>query len=140
MPRRRRRGVGARGHQEGSQRESSARGRRGDAWRVARCSARFGGAEARSVADTGRDAEAAGDTWAVNEFSSAVRAGTNVARQKVEDLVRGLYDGDGTAGVPALKGVVFDIGYGQSTADLSSYKLALQNWYLDAPFWQTMSR
>jgi hypothetical protein len=90
----------------------------------------------RRMAASGFDV-ASGDTWAVNEFSSAVRNGTGVARQKVEDLVRGLYDGDGT--VPQVKGVVFDIGYGQSTADLSSYKLATQNWYLDSSFWSAMS-
>jgi hypothetical protein len=90
----------------------------------------------RRMAANGFDV-AAGDTWAINEFSSAVRAGTNVARQKVEDLVRGLYEGDGT--VPQVKGAVFDIGYGQSTADLSTYKLQTQNWFLDSSFWNAMS-
>src|SRR4051794_19026566 len=90
----------------------------------------------RRMAANGFDV-AAGDSWSVNEFSSAVRNGTGVARQKVEDLVRGLYDGDGT--VPQVKGAVFDIGYGQSTVDLSSYKLATQNWFLDSPFWNAMS-
>src|SRR4051794_9830011 len=90
----------------------------------------------RRMAANGFDV-AAGDSWAVNEFSSAVRNGTGVARQKVEDLVRGLYEGDGT--VPQVKGAVFNIGYGQSTVDLSSYKLATQNWYLDSSFWSAMS-
>jgi hypothetical protein len=90
----------------------------------------------RRMAANGFDV-AAGDGWSVNEFSSAVRNGTGVARQKVEDLVRGLYEGDGT--VPQVKGVVFDIGYGQSTVDLSSYKLATQNWLLDSSFWNAMS-
>src|SRR4051812_556311 len=90
----------------------------------------------RRMAANGFDVSA-GDTWAINEFSSAVRNGTGVARQKVEDLVRGLYEGDGT--VPQVKGAVFNIGYGQSTVDLSSYKLATQNWYLDSSFWSAMS-
>ena len=95
------------------------------------------GVEARRrLAAQGFDV-ASGDSWVVNEFSSAVRGGTNVARQKVRDLVRGLYDGDGTG--PKVKGAVYNIGIGQSTGDLSSYKLALQNWYLDSPFWQDMS-
>src|SRR5213075_690086 len=41
--------------------------------------------------------------------------------------------------VPQAKGAVFDIGYGQSTVDLSSYKLATQNWYLDSSFWSAMT-
>ena len=90
----------------------------------------------RRMAANGFDV-AAGDSWAVNEFSSAVRNGTGVARQKVEDLVRGLYEGDGT--VSQVKGAVYNIGYGQSTVDLSSYKLATQNWYLDSSFWNAMS-
>src|SRR3954449_289846 len=90
----------------------------------------------RRMAANGFDVPA-GDSWAVNEFSSAVRNGTGVARQKVEDLVRGLYEGDGT--VPQVKGAVYNIGYGQSTVDLSSYKLATQNWYLDSSFWSAMS-
>ena len=39
----------------------------------------------------------------------------------------------------AVKGGVYITGIGQSTADLSVYKLNLQNWYLDTPFWQAMS-
>jgi hypothetical protein len=90
----------------------------------------------RRMAAQGFDV-ASGDSWIVNELSSAVRANTNVARQNVRDLVRGLYEGDGT--VPQVKGGVYITGIGQSTADLSQYKLNLQNWYLDAPFWQDMS-
>ena len=37
----------------------------------------------------------AGDIWAVNESSSAVRQGTGNARKNLRDLVRGLYDGGG---------------------------------------------
>jgi hypothetical protein len=95
------------------------------------------GVEARRrMAAAGFDVSA-GDTWAVNELSSAVRAGTNVARQKVRDLVHGLYDGDGT--LARVKGIVFDIGIDQSTPDLAPYKVALQAWYQDAGFWQDMS-
>ena len=56
---------------------------------------------------------AAGDTWAVNELSSAVRVGTGASRQNMRDLVHGLYDGDGG---PPAKGVVFVTGIGQPTA------------------------
>ncbi len=44
---------------------------------------------------------AAGDSWAVNELSSAVRTGTGASRQNIRDLVHGLYDGDGG---PACEG------------------------------------
>jgi hypothetical protein len=96
------------------------------------------GVEARKrMAAQGFDV-ASGDSWVVNEFSSGVRTNVGDARQKVRDLVRGLYEGDGTA--PQVQGGAFNIGIGQSTGDLSTYKLNLQNWYLDSAFWQDMSR
>src|SRR3954469_10821687 len=62
---------------------------------------------------------AAGDTWALNELSSAVRAGAGVARQNALEFMRGLAS-DG------VKGVVFVQGIGQTTADTTTYKLNLQ--------------
>lgn len=95
------------------------------------------GVEARRrMAAAGFDV-AAGDTWAVNEFSSGVRRNDPGARQAVRDFVRGLYTGDGST--PAVKGVVFDIGMDEATPDLSAYKSALAGWYLDGGFWQDMS-
>ena len=38
----------------------------------------------------------AGDTWALNELSSAVRQGTGNARANMRAFLNGLYDGDGT--------------------------------------------
>jgi hypothetical protein len=78
----------------------------------------------------------AGDTWAVNELSSAVRQGTGAARANMRAFVHGLYDGDGG---PPTKGVVFVNGIGQSTADLSTYQARLEDWYLDSGFWSDMS-
>jgi hypothetical protein len=75
---------------------------------------------------------AAGDTWAVNELSSAVRTGTGVARQNALDFLRGLAS-DG------VKGVVFVQGIGQTTADTTTYKLALQSWFGDSAFWGAAS-
>ena len=49
-----------------------------------------------------------GDTWAVNEFSSAVRQGGGTARTDARDFVHGLFDGDGT--VPTARGAVFTVG------------------------------
>jgi hypothetical protein len=77
-----------------------------------------------------------GDTWAVNEFSSAVRRGDGAARTNARDFVRGLYEG---AELPDARGTVFVIGVGQGTLDLSIYKSNLQAWLTDAPFWQDMT-
>ncbi|HET7129907.1 MAG TPA: hypothetical protein VFJ93_12610 [Gaiellaceae bacterium] len=83
------------------------------------------------MAAAGFDANA-GDTWAVNELSSAVRTGTGVARQNALEFLRGLAS-DG------VKGVVFVQGIGQSTADTTTYKLALQSWLEDDAFWSAAS-
>jgi hypothetical protein len=78
---------------------------------------------------------AAGDSWAVNEFSSGVRAGTGTSRQDMRDLVHGLYDGDGG---PPAKGVVFVVGIGQPTVALATYKARLESWLQDTGFWSDM--
>ena len=95
------------------------------------------GVEARRrMAVAGYDV-AAGDSWAVNEFSSAVRQGTTTARSDARNFVHGLYDGDGTRPV---RGAVFTIGMGQGTQDLSVYKTNLDGWLNDSAFWADMSR
>ena len=95
------------------------------------------GVEARKrMAAAGFDV-AAGDTWAVNEFSSAVRVGIGAARQNARDLVRGLFTGDGN--VAQVKGVVFIIGVGQSATGTTLYQTNLQNWFGDSAFWTDMS-
>lgn len=90
----------------------------------------------QNMAAAGYDV-AAGDTWALNELTTAVRKNTGAARQNVRDFVRGLFTGDGT--VPAAKGVVFAIGAAQPTNDVSQYKATLQSWFQDAGFWADMS-
>ena len=86
------------------------------------------GVEARKrMAAQGFDV-GAGDTWAINESSSAVRTGAGVARQNLRDLVRGLYTGAGGTGV---KGIVFVVGVGQTGTSLSTYKGTLQLWFAD---------
>jgi hypothetical protein len=79
----------------------------------------------------------AGDTWAVNELTTAVRKNTGTSRQNVRDFLRGLYTGDGTT--PAVKGIVFAIGTGQTGFDPSAYKAALESWYQDAGFWSDVA-
>ena len=78
-----------------------------------------------------------GDTWAVNEFPSTVRTGAGPARGNARELVRGLYEGDGTR--PA-QGVVFIIGVSQFATDVSLYQNNLQNWMNDSAFWQDMTK
>jgi hypothetical protein len=94
------------------------------------------GVEARRRMAAAGFAVAAGDTWAVNELSSAVRVGTGTSRQDIRDLVHGLYDGDGG---PPAKGVVFVTGIGQPTGSLDTYKARLESWLQDAGFWGDMS-
>jgi hypothetical protein len=79
---------------------------------------------------------AAGDTWVVNEASSAVRRGTGSARPILRELLRGLYEGDGTL---PTRGAVFVIGVGQQTTDVSLLQTNLQNWFTDAAFWTDMA-
>jgi hypothetical protein len=89
------------------------------------------GAVARQrMAASGFDASA-GDTWALNELSSAVRAGTGSARANAGAFLNALA-GDG------VKGIVFTAGVGQSTPDLSIYKANLQNWLQDSTFWNAI--
>ena len=102
----------------------------GGSWYAAGLEAR------RRMAAAGFDVTA-GDTWIVNEFSSAVRRGDGTARQSMRDLVHGLYDGDGS--LPVAKGGVFISGMAQSTADPSVYKTNLENWLQDTGFWTDMN-
>jgi hypothetical protein len=60
----------------------------GSSWHTAGVTAR------RRMADAGYDV-ALGDTWALNELSSAVRRGDGNARANIREFMRGLYEGDG---------------------------------------------
>ncbi len=102
----------------------------GSTWHEAGIEAR------RRMAAAGYDV-ALGDTWAVNEFSSAVRRGTNAARTEARDFVRGLFEGDGTS--PQTRGVVFSVGVAQNVPDLRDYRARLQTWMLDQAFWVDMN-
>src|SRR5262245_34219593 len=50
-----------------------------------------------------------GDSWELNEVSSAVRTNTGQARANLSDLLRGLYEGDGTR---PTRGAVLITGIG----------------------------
>jgi hypothetical protein len=79
---------------------------------------------------------AQGDTWVVNELSSAVRRGTGFARTNIRELLRGLYEGDGSR---PTRGAAFVIGVGQQASDVSLYQTNLQNWFTDSAFWADMA-
>jgi hypothetical protein len=77
-----------------------------------------------------------GDSWVLNEVTSAVRTNTGQARANLRELLRGLYEGDGTR---PTKGAAFVVGLGQQTNNLGLYQTNLQNWLSDSAFWTDMS-
>ena len=101
----------------------------GSSWYVAGTTAR------ERMAAAGYDFSK-GDTWVLNEVTSAVRRNTGVARANLRELLRGLFEGDGTR---QTRGAVFVTGFGQQTGDLSLYQTNLQNWLSDSAFWTDMS-
>src|SRR5262245_16359020 len=79
----------------------------------------------------------AGDTWALNELSSAVRRGDGSWRTDMRELVRGLYDAGGEQ--PPARGVVFVVGVGQRVPSVATYKARMQEWLQDSAFWIDMN-
>ncbi len=95
------------------------------------------GVEARRrMAAAGYDV-AAGDTWALNELSSAVRRGDSTWRADIRELMRGLFDAAGE--LPPVQGVVFVVGIGQRAPSLATYKARMQEWLQDSAFWVDMN-
>ena len=101
----------------------------GSSWYMAGVTAR------QRMADAGYDVTR-GDSWMLNELTSAVRRGDGNARANVRELLRGLYEGDGTR---PTRGAVLVIGFGQRTGDLSVYQNTLQGWLADSAFWTDMA-
>ena len=79
---------------------------------------------------------ALGDSWVLNEMTTAIRRGTGSARANIREFLRGLYEGDGSR---PTKGAVFVVGFGQRTGDVSLYQTNLQNWFTDTAFWTDMT-
>jgi hypothetical protein len=95
------------------------------------------GVEARRrMAAAGYDV-GAGDTWALNELSSAVRRGDGTWRADVRELLRGLFDAAGEQ--PPVQGVVFVVGLGQRVPSVATYKARMQEWLQDSAFWVDMN-
>ena len=101
----------------------------GNSWHTAGVTAR------QRMAEAGYDV-ALGDSWALNELTSAVRRGDGNARANIREFLRGLYEGDGSR---PTRGAALVIGFGQRTADVSAYQNTLQGWLADTAFWTDMS-
>ena len=101
----------------------------GSSWHTAGVTAR------QHMAEAGYDVSR-GDSWALNELTSAVRRGDGNARANIREFVRGLYEGDGTR---PTRGAVLVIGFGQRTGDVSVYQNTLQSWLADSAFWTDMT-
>jgi hypothetical protein len=91
----------------------------------------------RRMADAGYEI-ASGETWALNELSSAVRRNAGAARANMRAFIGALHDGDGA--LPMAKGIVFVIGLDQALPDVSVYKATMQSWLQDGAFWSDMAR
>ncbi len=96
------------------------------------------GVEARRSMAAGGFDVGAGDTWAVNELSSAIRRGEGARRAEIREFLRGLYDAGGEG--PQAKGVVFVVGIGQRVSEVATYKARMQEWLQDAAFWTDMNQ
>jgi hypothetical protein len=101
----------------------------GSSWYTAGVTAR------QRMAEAGYDVTR-GDSWMLNELTSAVRRGDGNARANVRELLRGLYEGDGSR---PTRGAVLVIGFGQRTSDLSVYQNTMQGWLADSAFWTDMA-
>jgi hypothetical protein len=101
----------------------------GSSWHTAGVTARG------RMADAGYDVTL-GDSWMLNELTSAVRRGDGNARSNVREFLRGLYEGDGRR---PTKGAVLVIGFGQRTSNVSVYQSTLQSWLADSAFWTDMA-
>jgi hypothetical protein len=101
----------------------------GSSWHAAGVTAR------QRMAEAGYEV-ALGDTWQLNELSTAVRRGEGNARTNIREFLRGLYEGDGSR---PTKGAALIVGVGQRTSDLTVYQETLQNWLSDTAFWTDMS-
>src|SRR4051794_1174189 len=79
---------------------------------------------------------AAGDIWAVNELTTAVRGNIGASRQNMRDFVHGLYDG--ADGIP-VKGLVWISNFGQGTTFFDTYRANVRTWLQDRAFWADLA-
>jgi hypothetical protein len=86
----------------------------------------------RRMAAAGYDVSQ-GDLWAMNEVPASVRQNAGSARRNLLDFLKGLDEGDGSTA--PTKGLVFIVGFGQRTQNLSVYLGNLRSWLSDSGFW-----
>jgi hypothetical protein len=79
---------------------------------------------------------ALGDSWAINELSSAVRS-KPAARVKVREAMRGLFTGP--RGSPPLMGAAFTINMAHRLRNFAPYKGQIESWLADAGFWTAVT-
>lgn len=79
-----------------------------------------------------------GDLWAMNEVPSSVRQNVGQSRRNLLDFLQGLYEGDGSTS--PTTGLVFIVGLGQRTLNLSTYHATMRGWLSDSAFWSTADR
>lgn len=93
----------------------------------------------RRMAEAGYRPEL-GETWLLNEFDRSTRRDQPpYTRAAMKDLLRGLYQGDGSG--PALPGIV-EIGIAythQNIPDVAGYKAELESWLRDSDFWTAVA-
>lgn len=73
-----------------------------------------------------------GETWSLNEMHSGIRGNVPGARANMIELLDAVRDAAG------VKGIVWTIGVGQQTSNLSVYKAQTEEWLQDASFWAAM--
>ena len=89
----------------------------------------------RRMASSGYN-PALGDSWAVNELSSAVRSKV-AARTKVREALRGLFRGPPRSA--PMMGAAFTIGATQRLVNFGPYKAQTESWLVDAGFWSAVT-
>ena len=80
---------------------------------------------------------APGDSWAIDEVTSAMRRGDGNSRANLREFLRGLYDAGGEG--PPTKGVVWVVGIGQRVSEVGTYKARTQEWLQDSAFWSDVN-
>lgn len=81
-----------------------------------------------------------GETWLLNEIDrSTIRDQPPYTRAAMKDLLRGLYEGDGTG--PKLPGIV-EVGIAythQNIPDIETYRSEWKSWLQDSDFWTSVA-
>lgn len=89
----------------------------------------------KRMIDAGYDL-ARGDTWVINEFPSTTRTGEANVWTHERDVVKALYEGDGSR---TSQGVVLLAGMGQHLQNFAEYKPNVQGWLQETAFWNAMA-